>query len=262
MNQYFHFTLGPVQGFVAQSRRTRDFWAGSFILSWLSAVAMKAVEKQDGSIVFPMPNKAFMKAIEKGGDGPKQGCIPNRFMAKVGNDFDQKQVTAAVQAAWKALADEVWKKDLQGITNGKAKEVWIRQISAFWDIEWAMVQDKSATNTLDRLKNWRTHPGREVHDDGRLAGAFGCGASRRGTEEILGRSTRAGKSWYGNRPAPWRNALRHRFRQAALHALLQEYNRNHARRLDDQRVAAASRCTFGSLHGCRVLAGAVAWQGK
>ncbi len=23
--QYFHFTLGPVQGFVAQARRTRDF---------------------------------------------------------------------------------------------------------------------------------------------------------------------------------------------------------------------------------------------
>ncbi|MEZ5479145.1 MAG: type III-B CRISPR-associated protein Cas10/Cmr2 [Thiolinea sp.] len=30
---YFHFTLGPVQSFVAQARRTRDFWAGSFILS-------------------------------------------------------------------------------------------------------------------------------------------------------------------------------------------------------------------------------------
>lgn len=28
----FHFTLGPVQGFVAQARRTRDFWAGSFLL--------------------------------------------------------------------------------------------------------------------------------------------------------------------------------------------------------------------------------------
>ena len=36
--QTFQFTLGPVQGFVAQARRTRDFWAGSFILSWLSSV--------------------------------------------------------------------------------------------------------------------------------------------------------------------------------------------------------------------------------
>ena len=26
----FHFTLGPVQGFVAQARRTRDFWPVPF----------------------------------------------------------------------------------------------------------------------------------------------------------------------------------------------------------------------------------------
>ena len=47
---YFHFTLGPVQGFVSQARRTRDFWAGSFILSWLAAVAIKAVQHQKGDI--------------------------------------------------------------------------------------------------------------------------------------------------------------------------------------------------------------------
>lgn len=155
--QYFHFTLGPVQGFVAQARRTRDFWAGSFILSWLSAVAMKAVENQNGIIVFPMPDKAFMDAIEKGGNGPKQGSIPNRFMAQVGEGFSHKQVKVAVQAAWKALTDKVWENDLQGIADDKTEEVWQRQIPAFWDIEWAKVDDKSATDTLDRLKHWRTY---------------------------------------------------------------------------------------------------------
>ena len=38
-----HFTLGPVQSFVAEARRLRDFWAGSFLLSWLSGQAMRAV---------------------------------------------------------------------------------------------------------------------------------------------------------------------------------------------------------------------------
>lgn len=154
---YFHFTVGPVQGFVAQARRTRDFWAGSFILSWLSAVAMKAVEEQGGNIVFPTPDEAFMLAVEKGGRGPKQGSIPNRFMAKVGDGFKPKQVEDAVQAVWKELADKVWENDLQSIAKEKTEEVWDRQIPAFWDIEWAMVGDKGATNTLDRLKNWRTH---------------------------------------------------------------------------------------------------------
>ncbi len=40
MNDILQFTLGPVQGFVAQARRTRDFWAGSFLLSYLTGKAM------------------------------------------------------------------------------------------------------------------------------------------------------------------------------------------------------------------------------
>jgi len=39
---HLSFTLGPVQAFVAQARRTRDLWAGSWLLSYLaeSALAM------------------------------------------------------------------------------------------------------------------------------------------------------------------------------------------------------------------------------
>ena len=58
--QYFHLTLGPVQGFVAQARRTRDFWAGSFLLSWLAGVAMVAVKKQRGKINFPRPEESYL----------------------------------------------------------------------------------------------------------------------------------------------------------------------------------------------------------
>src|SRR5262245_45152117 len=37
-----HFHLGPVQSFIAEARRTRDIWAGSFLLSWLTAHALSA----------------------------------------------------------------------------------------------------------------------------------------------------------------------------------------------------------------------------
>ncbi|MFA7240140.1 MAG: type III-B CRISPR-associated protein Cas10/Cmr2 [Sulfuricellaceae bacterium] len=154
---YFHFTLGPVQGFVAQARRTRDFWAGSFILSWLSAVAMKAVGKQGGDMVFPKPDESFMRLVENGGEGSKQGCIPNRFMAKVDEGFDPRQVALTVQTAWRALAGKVWECDLQGIADEKTEKVWERQIAAFWDIEWALTADADATDTLDCLKYRRTH---------------------------------------------------------------------------------------------------------
>ncbi|HHY62363.1 MAG TPA: hypothetical protein GYA11_05195, partial [Firmicutes bacterium] len=34
------FTIAPVQGFVGQARRTRDFWAGSYLISYLTAHAI------------------------------------------------------------------------------------------------------------------------------------------------------------------------------------------------------------------------------
>ena len=68
-SKIFHFTLGPVQSFVAQARRTRDLWAGSFLLSWLSGQAMKSILEQGGQIIFPAvgtindPIDPLLKAI-------------------------------------------------------------------------------------------------------------------------------------------------------------------------------------------------------
>lgn len=155
---YFHFTLGPVQGFVAQARRTRDFWAGSFILSWLSAVAMREVQKQAGadSIVFPKPAPAFLDALEKGKTGPRQGSIPNRFKAKVEQDFDPHKVKKAVRTAWSGLAEHIWQQDLKGCDQ-KTRIIWDRQVKAFWEIAWAITPDVEDSSVLSRIKNWRTH---------------------------------------------------------------------------------------------------------
>jgi CRISPR-associated protein Cmr2 len=163
---YFHLTLGPVQGFVAQARRTRDFWAGSFILSWLVTVAMQAVEKQGGKVLFPLPDRQFMEALTGGSATLKQGNVPNRFKAEVPKDaFDPSAVEQAVQTAWQALAHTVWQGDFldndaltkQHLDLAKTEAIWQRQIKNFWEIQWAVIDSPTESNTLDRLKNWRTH---------------------------------------------------------------------------------------------------------
>ncbi len=111
-DQYFHFTLGPVQSFVAQARRTRDFWAGSFLLSYLSAVAIKAVEKQGGDLIFPIVEENYLEWLEHiaSGNPPQQGCIPNRFKggtAEVPGDFEPQLIEDSIKQAWKGLADDV-----------------------------------------------------------------------------------------------------------------------------------------------------------
>lgn len=156
--EYFHFTLGPVQGFVAQARRTRDFWAGSFLLSWLSAVAMRTVRQMGGEILFPIPDDAFMKALEAGVTGPRQGSIPNRFKAEVPDGFDSERVVSEVRQAWVSLADWIYQNDLAVLNPGdQTREIWDRQIAHFWEISWAMTKDLSDSGIIDRLKNWRTH---------------------------------------------------------------------------------------------------------
>lgn len=159
MTRYFHFTIGPVQGFVAQARRTKDFWAGSFLLSYLSGVAMIATKKQDGKILFPLPDEQYLGWIEGKGSGkpPRQGNIPNRFKAEIVDDFDAKKITEAVQEAWIALCESVWSADLKYLDGTKTREIWDRQIGSFWEISWAISDDKAASNLLDRRKNWRAH---------------------------------------------------------------------------------------------------------
>lgn len=157
MSGFFHFTLGPVQSFVAQARRTRDYWAGSFLLSWLAGVAMKTVIAQSGRIVFPQPDAGYLAWLEGQGTGqpPRQGGIPNRFKAEVGENFQPVLVEQAVRAAWRALAAMVWREDLarHGQRYPDTCALWDRQIDGFWEIAWVLGDNDAL---LDRRKNWRT----------------------------------------------------------------------------------------------------------
>jgi len=154
-----HFTLGPVQGFVAQARRSRDFWAGSFLLSWLSAVAMRTVRAHRGRILFPAANEGFLAWLEGRGSGeaPRQGNVPNRFKAEVPRDLDPERIVESVRLAWQSLAEKVWQKDLAAVAGPEQRAIWQRQVEGFWEIQWALTDDPAATSVLDRRKLWRSH---------------------------------------------------------------------------------------------------------
>lgn len=173
----FHFSIGPVQQFIAQARRTRDFWAGSFLLSWLAGVAMLAAQKQGATVQFPIPEQSYLDWLEgnKNDHAPVQGSIPNRFMATLtADDFDGDIVVQAVKQAWIALADLIWEKDfdfkvskLTAEQQKNAKEIWQRQHENFWEMMW-VVADSNETSALDVRKNWRhfipsTEPGQKCH---------------------------------------------------------------------------------------------------
>lgn len=164
-----HFTLGPVQGFVAQARRTRDLWAGSFLLSYLSGQAMRHVLAEGGAIHFPHvhePDRTItdplLRAIDtvhredRCSGGPAVGSLPNRFVAWLPEGADPAGLGQAVLTAWQKVTDTVWKQYVQPAAHlGRNTEaIWRRQSEGFWDMAWAVGEEPSL---LDQRKNWRTH---------------------------------------------------------------------------------------------------------
>ncbi len=163
------FTLGPVQGFVGQARRTRDYWAGSFLLSYLAGHAMSAVLAGGGRIEVPsvgdgkeLITDALLSAIwkrnqgEPVGTGPYIATLPNRFQAVISDEFSPAQCVTALENGWKQICDLVWRKFVEPVVHlGKGtEEIWDRQTGGFWDINWVIGDDLSL---LDRRKNWRSY---------------------------------------------------------------------------------------------------------
>lgn len=167
MSKYLHFSIGPVQGFVAQSRRTRDLWAGSYVLSWLIAHAMRAAKDEGGKIVSPHVEAKTLKAFagEVPPDArPKFGQLPNHFTVDLGDVGDASAREVALKAAegvrgaWKRLAGRVYSYIEPAIKDDgrfpKIKALWKRQIDYFGEIHW-VVSDSPSTAALHQRKAWR-----------------------------------------------------------------------------------------------------------
>ncbi|HWQ41725.1 MAG TPA: type III-B CRISPR-associated protein Cas10/Cmr2 [Desulfosporosinus sp.] len=159
----FLFTIGPVQSFIAQARKTRDLYAGSKIISDLIDAAIVAAGKE--KVIFP----------DKDSDSK-----PNRFLAKVFSEDIQdfgKNIENSVRRKWVQIAAEVFKtadlsEDLRKIDEKliqllpfkscvdvleNVSSIAVRQIIEFPDIYWAAIEYnegddyKSEHDELNRL---------------------------------------------------------------------------------------------------------------
>lgn len=148
-----HFSIGPVQGFVEQSRRTRDLWASSFILSQLANAAMSAVDPHCGQIVLP----ARFPRTSSSRSEIDYGNVPNRFIADVTDGCQAGNAAVkAVHEKWKQMTASVWTQFVKPVAcrGNNTQAIWDRQIEHFWEITWAV----SESNPLPSRKNWRTGP--------------------------------------------------------------------------------------------------------
>lgn len=164
------FTIGPVQGFIATARKTRDLWMGSFLLSYLTWHAIKVVAEELGPdhVLFPsliaqplvdlwLHEKGVLKD-KPSPDKLRLATLPNRFFAVVPADQAEelaKKAEKAVRNEWRRLAEEVWKQICEKVPDfEKARPIWDRQLAQFPEVYWAIYKwDATPKIIAERFQN-------------------------------------------------------------------------------------------------------------
>lgn len=152
---HLSLTVGPVQGFVAQARRTRDLWAGSWLLSYLTECALAAAEKAGGIAIIPYRGGGDREIVTS--VRSVIGGMPNRFelvfesreAAESGAEAAQK----GFHVAWRRLADAVWNSYVEPIAANRpqTKDIWQRQVDHFWKLSWVIVAPNEEKTSIG---NW------------------------------------------------------------------------------------------------------------
>jgi CRISPR-associated protein Cmr2 len=137
----FLFTLGPVQSFIAQARKLKDLFTGSYMLSELTKTAIKTAVDEGLIIKFPISNNST-------------NSIPNRFIATTPEskketliDIGEKIELAVHQKleSWAHLIkDGAFENYMEKRIQNKVKLKLDRFPDSFWtqleqqlDIQWA-----------------------------------------------------------------------------------------------------------------------------
>ena len=129
-------TLGPVQDFIAQARRTRDLWYGSHLLSELGRAASRALVNGGAHLIFPAleandPQLAPCLAPLRPDNTPPQN-IANKLLAEVPDGVAPEELAKAVRKAvadyWRGHVAAPVKTKCSGLLAQNIDEVWAEQI--------------------------------------------------------------------------------------------------------------------------------------
>lgn len=155
-------SIGPVQDFIAQARRSRDLWFGSHVLSEVSRAAARAAADEPGvQLVFPAlsTGDAELESCDaavrdKTGEPPLN--VGNHLLAVVPAEAafsiarDMKQ---AALARWRQLAAAARAKAEQfGLLADGIDGVWNEQIDTLLEVSAASAAFASADGYADARK--------------------------------------------------------------------------------------------------------------
>ncbi|MEI7843943.1 MAG: type III-B CRISPR-associated protein Cas10/Cmr2 [Gallionellaceae bacterium] len=130
MSQYLiEIAFGPVQGFIASARRSRDLWAGSKMLSDVARAAGQALLAANAEMIYPL--KERIENIHSHAD--ENSNLSNVLLAQVAADSEAQvrqiieDVKAAARTQIKQAADVAW-NEWKNSGVALREDFWNRQV--------------------------------------------------------------------------------------------------------------------------------------
>jgi CRISPR-associated protein Cmr2 len=148
MTQYMlMYSLGPVQTFIAQARKTRDLWLGSYLLAILMEAALKELK---GDLVYPTD-----RTVDSERDIPD---IPNKFVAifqsaeEAHNEVEKCRTR--IEKRWGEIRDRVWRAIVENYATDDTERIWKRQTNpnSLFEIFWVIFPGKP-----EEYRQWLKH---------------------------------------------------------------------------------------------------------
>lgn len=143
--------LGPVQGFIATARRTRDLWFGSQVLSEVSKAAALALVEAGAEPVFPAADRAELLP-----GSPLN--VANRVLVIADTEAPAALLEAAARAArqrWQQYAEDARERaERHGLRL--RGPLWQAQVGDVLEVQWAWVCWPDGRPLADALGTLRT----------------------------------------------------------------------------------------------------------
>ncbi|WP_026994896.1 type III-B CRISPR-associated protein Cas10/Cmr2 [Flectobacillus major] len=135
----FLFTIGPVQTFIAQARKTQDLYAGSSILADIIHYALGYIKCNQGKIISPYyEDFTFSTKI----DETNERSFPNRIVASFDIDKEAvKNLGNTLEALVKTQFETLAKNKFDQVFQAKDKPLGLcEQIKDFLEVYWVAVE--------------------------------------------------------------------------------------------------------------------------
>ncbi len=139
MNKYIAIlSVGPVQGFIASARKSRDLWSGSWLLSEISKAGAKSLKEQGATLIFPHIDD--VKLLNEN----SEFSVGNKLQVLINTD-NQDELTKIIENAKEAIkvrfANEVQAVRSQLSDHEIRTNIWQSQKDDYVEVQcaWAMI---------------------------------------------------------------------------------------------------------------------------